>query len=635
MKKRIYLTAFILGALVCAGIVFWAAPALAQTLSLGINQAGQGTGLGSGDIRVIIGRIIQVALGLVGVVLLVYIIYAGFLWMTSGGNEEKVADAKKILRNAIIGLVIILAAFSIAQFIITSLIGATTGEGGGGVNLGQFASFDTGSLGEGIIQAVYPPPGATDIPRNTEIIVTFKVKMGHDSIIGADGKINAANIKIIKTADIASGGVAQTDASKFLTDVSGNTNDDKTYVFIPSQYLGSPTDKISYTVFFTGGSNGIKRADGTAGFDGSWSQGYHWEFETSTTIDITPPQVVSYFPQDMKVNPHPADRNTLIQINFNEAVDPVGAAGDVPPLSNIKIVDQNGKPVEGNWEIGNEYRTIEFRSNVLGGQNSCGNDIYVLPANSTLTVTALAATISTDPLVTALAPAHANLPYPYDGITDVCANSLDGNRNGKGEGPPTDNVTWSFTTSDKIDITPPTITSTDPAAETGSVSTTAPVNLNFSKPMSITTLDNRYMLFYGWADTDPRTQVPFWYFGEGDNISAVTGQPVTSPDDPIGYTRGEIVHQALAPTVGACDSGARKNEACKVDSDCGTGTCVLTRFDYYPDATSGITDMNQNCFFPACGQDTSRPYCCPNATQENTCSVACEMDNYGGLYCPN
>jgi Type IV secretion system pilin/Bacterial Ig-like domain len=631
MKKRIYLTAFVLGALLCVGFVFFAMPAFAQNLSLGINQAGQGTGLGSGDIRVIIGRIIQVALGLVGVVLLSLIIYAGFLWMTAGGNEEKIADAKKYIRNAIIGLVIILAAFSIAQFIITSLIGATTGGGGGGVNLGQFASFDTGSLGEGIIQAHYPPPGATDIPRNTEIIVTFKIVMGHDSIIGADGKINAANIKIIKTADIAAGGVDQTPASKFLTDVSAATSDNKTYVFIPSQFLGSPAEKVSYTVFLVGGPNGIKRADGTAGFDGSWSVGYHWEFETSTTIDITPPQVVSYYPQDGATQ---VPRNSLIQINFNEAVDPVGAAGDIPPFSNVKVIDPDGKEVEGHWEIGNEYRTIEFRSNVLGGQNSCGNNIYILPANAKLTVTALAATISTDPLITALEPSHANMPYPYDGVTDVCANSLDGNANGKGDGPPTDNVPWSFTTSDVIDITPPLITSTNPAAETGSVATTAPIGLDFSKPMSITTLDNRYLHFYGWADSDPRQQLPFWYFGEGENISAVTGNPVTSRQEKISYTRGEIVHQALAPTVGICDSGTRQNQSCKVDSDCGTGACDLTRFDYYPDATSGITDMNQNCFFPSCGQDQDHPYCCPNATKENNCSVACEMDKYGGLYCP-
>ena len=416
MKKRIYLTAFVLGALLCAGFVFFAMPALAQGLSLGINQAGQGTGLGSGDIRVIIGRIIQVALGLVGVVLLVFIIYAGFLWMTAGGNEEQIANAKKVLKNAVIGLIIVLCAFSIAQFIITSLIGATTGGGQSNANLGQFANFDTGSLGEGIIQAHYPPPGATGVPRNTEIIITFKIKMQRDSIIGANGKINAANIRIIKTADIASGGVAQTDASKFLTDVVSATSDDKTYVFIPTQYLGSPSEKVSYTVFLTGGANGIKRADGTAGFDGSWSNGYHWEFETSTTIDITPPQVVSYYPQ---AGATAIPRNSLIQINFNEAVDPVGSAGDVPPFSNVKVIDPGGNEVQGHWEIGNQYRTIEFRSNVLGGQNSCGNNIYILPANATLTITAKAATISDDPLLLGLAPAHAKLPYPYDGGVEL------------------------------------------------------------------------------------------------------------------------------------------------------------------------------------------------------------------------
>ncbi len=623
MKKRINISALILGAVLCAVFAFVAVPALAQTLTTDLTQVAQGTGLGNSDIRVIIGRIIQAALGLVGVVLLGYIIYAGYLWMTGGGNEEKIEEAKKIIRNAVIGLVIILSAFAIAQFIISKLIGATSGGNtNGGANLGGYANFDTGSLGEGIIQAHYPPPGGTDIPRNTKIIVTFKIAMLRDSIIGADGKINAANIKIIKTADIAAGGIAQTDANKFITDANGYTNDNKTFVFMPSQFLGSPTEKVSYTVFLKGGGEGIKRANGTAGFDGSWSVGYHWEFETSTTIDITPPQVVSYYPGNGAAG---VPRNSLIQINFNEAIDPVGSAGDIPPFSNVKVVDSANKLVPGNWQIGNVYKTIEFRSNVLGGQNSCGNNVYILPANETLSIKAMAASANNS-------PPQADLPYPFDGVTDVAGNSLDGNANGKAEGPTTDSVAWGFKTSDQIDLMPPKITSTAPMADGSGVNPTAPIQLNFSKPMAMTTLDNRYLLFSGWANTNPREQLPFWYFGAGENIGT-DGKPVVSLLDPIAYTRGLIIHQALAPTVGVCESGTLLGKNCSVDSDCGTGTCSLTRFDYYPNATSGITDMNQNCFFPACGADTNRPYCCPNAGGEIACASACATNSSGGLYC--
>ena len=70
-----------------------------------------------------IGTIIQTVLGFVGFIVFAYILYAGFLWMTAGGNEESVSKAKTMLRNAVIGFVIIAAAYSIAYFV-TSNLGA-------------------------------------------------------------------------------------------------------------------------------------------------------------------------------------------------------------------------------------------------------------------------------------------------------------------------------------------------------------------------------------------------------------------------------------------------------------------------------------------------------------------------------
>jgi hypothetical protein len=74
-----------------------------------------------------VGSIINVALGLLGMVLLVLIIYGGFLWMTAGGNSDQVDKAKKILINSIIGLVIIMAAYAISTFVFGAILGATTG----------------------------------------------------------------------------------------------------------------------------------------------------------------------------------------------------------------------------------------------------------------------------------------------------------------------------------------------------------------------------------------------------------------------------------------------------------------------------------------------------------------------------
>lgn len=73
----------------------------------------------------IIGALIGVFLSLIGIIFLVLIIYGGFLWMTSAGNEQKVYKAKKVLTQAFIGLLIVLSAYSITQFVFTSLQGAT------------------------------------------------------------------------------------------------------------------------------------------------------------------------------------------------------------------------------------------------------------------------------------------------------------------------------------------------------------------------------------------------------------------------------------------------------------------------------------------------------------------------------
>ena len=73
------------------------------------------------DIRYQIVKIINVTLGLLGIITIILMIYAGFRWMTSAGNEDAISSAKNILKNAIIGLVIITFAWSITTFILRRL----------------------------------------------------------------------------------------------------------------------------------------------------------------------------------------------------------------------------------------------------------------------------------------------------------------------------------------------------------------------------------------------------------------------------------------------------------------------------------------------------------------------------------
>ena len=69
----------------------------------------------------LIGQIIQVLLSVLGIIFVVLTVYAGYLYLTAAGDDAKVKKAKTLLGQAIIGLIIIVAAYSIAAFILDAL----------------------------------------------------------------------------------------------------------------------------------------------------------------------------------------------------------------------------------------------------------------------------------------------------------------------------------------------------------------------------------------------------------------------------------------------------------------------------------------------------------------------------------
>jgi cytochrome bd-type quinol oxidase subunit 2 len=77
------------------------------------------------DPTLIISDIIGALLGLLGLIFIVLIIYAGFLWMTAQGNEEQIKKAKTMLVNATIGILVISLAYTITWFVFTNLIPKT------------------------------------------------------------------------------------------------------------------------------------------------------------------------------------------------------------------------------------------------------------------------------------------------------------------------------------------------------------------------------------------------------------------------------------------------------------------------------------------------------------------------------
>jgi len=73
------------------------------------------------NISQIIGKVIGVVLSFVGVIFLILTIYAGFTWMLARGNEAEAKKAKDLMFDAVIGLIIILAAYAITAFVGNSL----------------------------------------------------------------------------------------------------------------------------------------------------------------------------------------------------------------------------------------------------------------------------------------------------------------------------------------------------------------------------------------------------------------------------------------------------------------------------------------------------------------------------------
>lgn len=91
-----------------------------------LKKTGENAGIGSEvELPVMIGKIINIALSLLGLIFLALALYAGFKWMTAQGDAKEVDAAKDTLKNSVIGLIVIMAAYALSNFVITSLFEAT------------------------------------------------------------------------------------------------------------------------------------------------------------------------------------------------------------------------------------------------------------------------------------------------------------------------------------------------------------------------------------------------------------------------------------------------------------------------------------------------------------------------------
>ncbi len=636
--------------------------------------------LGNDDIRTVAGRIINVILGLLGIIAFGLVLYGGFLIMTSAGNEEKVLQGKKVLTNAVVGLVIIMSTFAIVQFIFKSLNDVFGGQGNNGQNDGGpqpfFASYiGSGGLGS-VIKDHYPRPNQVNVARNTKIAVTFAEPILPSSLISNTNKTcwpkdgssipvripdtNVGEVCALSTSgptngqplpyygdcldfDGTPGLNLETECDLLRTDTiqifpkSQATSTQKTlstaaaiavydaekkatvFTFKPLQYLGSDSANTWYTVKLMGGTQntfGIKRLDGTDIFPQQFiSKFYSWNFEASTTVDLTPPSVVSTRPQAGEV----MARNKIIQITFNEPVDPSVTQGVSGPASNFSNIIFNNPNITGEWRISNGYRTIEFVPSEECGQNSCGEKMYCLPTTCAPTDTVCTENYSTLVRTAFLQnPADNNfVSQPNTGVMDMADNALDNGPNNQADGvlakggeagsawihkPPLpagsiktigplesnpDNYLWNFKVKNEIDREIPYITQVKPNVEAEGVKGNEVVEIYFSKAM--------------WYNTIPNSAGIIEY---PQNVLGADKVPLE--DFPYYFQMGEIPEN--------------KTTFAQIQHPREFGPGGLDLY-YFTFVSSSVKGDNQNCMYPGRGPVNEPGVNNPNLKCEFTDSV--------------
>ena len=278
--RKLWMIAGVFGLLALAFLAF-TQPALAQTTTADLGLDAQfDTGLSAADPRIIIANIIRVLLGFLGIAAVSLMIYAGVIWMTAGGREEAVSKAQRIMVNALIGLVIILSAFAITQFVLNTLLDATGANsvvgseftpGGGGPPGGP-------TFGSGFTLDSVTPSGSVPI-RNVVVQVAFSSNVDSSTV--------ADNVVVRPVGS--------------TTPVDGAFNTTGPVIrFTPSAACPTPNESLNcfeadtaYEVLVASGLKGTNGAFVNCGFGGCTET-----FITGNLVDVTPPAIVIVYPEE-------------------------------------------------------------------------------------------------------------------------------------------------------------------------------------------------------------------------------------------------------------------------------------------------------------------------------------------------
>lgn len=260
--------------------------ASAQGLDVGVEPLNSTIELSDLDPRIMVVRIINIALSLLGAIAVILVIYAGAIWMLSEGNEDRVAKAKRILKQAVIGLIIILMSWSITYFILNRLVEQAQSLSQE-INKTNRPGFSGASaMGACVLESVYPTPNQKEVPRNTSILATFKEEVDITSVCSDSATPCMLNKDAIKI-------IAEGEADPIDAKLSLSANN-KTLIITPLNYLGSEARYTNYEATLTASIK--KLLNGESMFSTCASDTYTWNFEVSNKLDLTPPQIIDVFP---------------------------------------------------------------------------------------------------------------------------------------------------------------------------------------------------------------------------------------------------------------------------------------------------------------------------------------------------
>ena len=83
---------------------------------------------GAGSLQALAKKVVNIFSIIVGVVAVIFVIYGGFRYITSGGDSGNVGNAKNTLIYALVGLVIVALAQLIVHYVLNTATNASSGQ---------------------------------------------------------------------------------------------------------------------------------------------------------------------------------------------------------------------------------------------------------------------------------------------------------------------------------------------------------------------------------------------------------------------------------------------------------------------------------------------------------------------------